>query len=159
MSATVPDPALPAGLQPLSAEEEALLRALGRMMQVLPRALNADLERDQRMSASEYTVLRHLSESANGLLRMSELAQSCSMSMSGITRLAAKLESLGYVERRKCPEDARGANCTLTEAGLAHLKQAWPAHLASVRRHIFAHLDGVDLAKLAIAMDGMAGEN
>nr|WP_296071947.1 MarR family transcriptional regulator [uncultured Actinoplanes sp.] len=159
MSATVPDPALPAGLQPLSPEEETLLRAFGRMMQVLPRVLNADLERDQRMSASEYTVLRHLSESENGLLRMSELAQSCNMSMSGMTRLVAKLESLGYVERKRCPEDARGSNCTLTEAGLTRLRKAWPDHLASVRRHIFDHLEGIDLTKLAIAMDGMATEN
>ena len=70
------------------------MRAFGRMMQVLPKTLNADLERDQRMSASEYTALRHLSESESGLLRMSELAQACDMSLSGMTRLTAKLESL-----------------------------------------------------------------
>ena len=57
MSATGPQ-------QPLSAEEEAVMRALGRLMLVLPRNLNADLEREQRMTASEYHVLRHLSSPA-----------------------------------------------------------------------------------------------
>jgi DNA-binding MarR family transcriptional regulator len=155
MSATA---ALPAGLTPLSREEEALMRAFGRMMQVLPKALNADLERDQRMSASEYTALRHLSESSSGQLRMSELAQACDMSLSGMTRLTAKLESLGYVKRIKCQEDARGWNAVLTEAGLARLEEAWPAHLASVRRRIFDHLEGIDLAKLAAALDSMANQ-
>jgi DNA-binding MarR family transcriptional regulator len=155
MSAT---PALPEGLTPLSGEEEALMRAFGRMMQVLPKTLNADLERDQRMSASEYTALRHLSESESGLLRMSELAQACDMSLSGMTRLTAKLESLGYVSRIKCQEDARGWNAVLTEAGMARLHEAWPAHLASVRRRIFDHLDGVDLLKLTAALDSMANE-
>jgi DNA-binding MarR family transcriptional regulator len=149
---------LPDGLSPLSAEEEAVMRALGRMMLVMPRALNADLEREQRMSASEYSVLRNLSESRCGLMRMSELAQACDMSLSGMTRLAAKLESLGYLKRIKCADDARGSNAVLTEKGLARLREAWPTHLASVRRHIFDHLSGLDLVRLAAAFDAIAGD-
>ena len=156
MSATSPDPALPAGLSPLSAEEEAVMRALGRMMLRLPRALNADLEQGQRMSASEYSVLRHLSESENRQMRMSELAQACDMSLSGMTRLAAKLESQGYVERVKCAEDARGWNAVLTERGLARLREAWPTHLASVRRHVFDHLGDLDLEALADVLNEIA---
>ena len=158
MSATSPDPALPAGLSPLSAEEEAVMRALGRMMLRLPRALNADLEQGQRMSASEYSVLRHLSESESGQMRMSELAQACDMSLSGMTRLAAKLESQGYVGRVKCAEDARGWNAVLTERGLARLREAWPTHLASVRRHVFDHLGDLDLKALADVLNEIAGD-
>lgn len=158
MSATTPQPDLPAGLSPLSAEEEAVMRALGRMMLVMPRALNADLERGQRMTASEYSVLRHLSESDCGRMRMSELAQACDMSLSGMTRLAAKLASLGYLERTRCVEDARGWNAALTARGLARLREAWPTHLASVRRRVFDHLDDVDLVRLAAAFDAIAGD-
>src|SRR3954454_10023677 len=99
MSATPPDE-----VRPLTAEEEAVMRALGRLMLVLPRSLNNDLERGQRMTASEYNVLRHLSESHCGRLRMSELALSCDMSLSGMTRLAAKLEAPGYLRRTTCPD-------------------------------------------------------
>jgi DNA-binding MarR family transcriptional regulator len=156
MSATSPDPVLPPGLTALSAQEETVMRALGRLLLVLPRAMNADLEAEQRMTASEYNVLRHLSEDPNRRMRMSELAQSCDMSLSGMTRLAAKLESLGYLNRVKCDEDARGWNAVLTDEGLARLREAWPTHLASVRRHIFDHLEGLDLDDLAAALNKMA---
>ena len=132
------------------------MRALGRMLLVLPRAMNADLETGQRMSLSEYSVLRHLSESPSGRMRMSELALACDMSLSGMTRLAAKLESLGYLNRVKCDEDARGWNAVLTGQGLDRLREAWPTHLASVRRHIFDHLGGLDLAELATALNKIA---
>ncbi|WP_239143743.1 MarR family winged helix-turn-helix transcriptional regulator [Actinoplanes philippinensis] len=144
---------------PLSPDEEAVMRALGRFLLVMPRALDADLMREQRMSASEYTVLRHLSETPGHLMRMSELATACDMSLSGMTRLAAKLESLGCLRRIRCEEDARGANAVLTEKGMERLREAWPTHLASVRRHIFDHLDGLDLHRLASAFDAMAAEH
>ncbi|WP_433298008.1 MarR family winged helix-turn-helix transcriptional regulator [Actinoplanes sp. CA-030573] len=151
MSATTPEE-----VTPLTAEEEAVMRALGRLMLVLPRALNADLEREQRMTASEYSVLRHLSESEGGLMRMSELAQACDMSLSGMTRLAAKLEGHGYIKRIKCDSDARGWNAVLTDTGLARLREAWPTHLESVRRHIFDHLGELDLPALARALNAAA---
>ncbi len=134
------------------------MRGLGRLLLVLPRAMNADLETEQRMSASEYNVLRHLSESGSGRMRMSELAQACDMSLSGMTRLAAKLESSGFLQRVKCDEDARGWNAVLTDRGLARLREAWPTHLASVRRHIFDHLGGLDLVQLATVLDKIAGD-
>jgi DNA-binding MarR family transcriptional regulator len=140
---------------PLSGEEEAVMRAMGRLMLVMPRMLDADLERDQRMSLSEYSVLRHLSEAEHHRMRMSELAAACDMSLSGMTRLAAKLESQGHLRRTPCERDARGFNAVLTEAGLARLQEAWPAHLASVRRRIFDHLESTDLPQLAKVLAAM----
>jgi len=154
MSATPPPSAAP--LLPLSPAEESVARAMGRLMQVLGRTLDADLEREQRMSLSEYNVLRHLSEHADRRMRMSELAAACDMSLSGMTRLAGRLESGGFLQRVPCPNDARGANAVLTDAGLARLEQAWPTHLASIRRHVFDHLDGMDLCTLARALNAMA---
>ena len=133
-----------------------MIRAFGRVIVVIPRALDADLEREQRMSLSEYTVLRILSESPGRRMRMSELASACDMSLSGMTRLVSKLESVRFVERLPCPSDARGFNAVLTDAGLARLEKAWPAHLASVRRHIMDHLDGIDLGVLAAALNKIA---
>ena len=148
----------PEGPIPLSPQEEAVMRALGRFLLVMPRALDADLMREQRMSASEYSVLRNLSEAPGQMLRMSELATACDMSLSGMTRLAAKLESLGHLRRIRCQEDARGANAVLTEKGLDRLREAWPTHLASVRRHIFDHLGEIDLDRLAAAFSAMAAD-
>jgi DNA-binding MarR family transcriptional regulator len=160
MSATPPaaGPSVPpsGASVPLSGEEEAVIRAFSRVMQVMPRALHTALEREQRMSLSEYTVLRMLSEAPDRKLRMSVLAAACDMSLSGMTRLVGKLESAGLLVRAPCPSDARGQNAVLTDAGLARLQQAWPTHLASVRRHVMDHLDDVDLGKLTKALEAMA---
>jgi DNA-binding MarR family transcriptional regulator len=147
----------PAAVVPLSPPEEAVIRALGRLILVMPRELDADLQHEQRMSLSEYSVLRHLSESEHGRMRMNELAAACDMSMSGMTRLAAKLEAQGHLRRIRCENDARGLNAVLTDDGLARLREAWPTHLRSVRRHIVDHLEGLDLCRLATALEAMAG--
>lgn len=153
---SAPPPAGPPAVLPLSPEEEAVVRALGRLLLLMPRVLDADLQDEQRMSLSEYSVLRHLSEAEQGLMRMSELAAACDMSLSGMTRLAAKLEAQGDLRRTRCERDARGLNAVLTDSGLARLRRAWPTHLASVRRHIVDHLDGLDLPQLARALEAMA---
>ena len=150
MSATPPRSST--DLSPLDGAEESVARELGRLMIILPRELDADLQRDKRMSLSEYSALRHLSEKPARRMRMSELAAACDMSLSGMTRLAGKLERDGLVQRVRCERDARGLEAVLTDAGLARLQEAWPAHLASVRRHVFDHLTEIDMCKLAAAL-------
>src|SRR5882757_8131764 len=109
-------------LHPLTPDEEALLRELGRVMIVLPRAIDADMMREQRLPLSEYTTLMHLSEAPHRLMRMSELAAVCNLSLSGMTRVVTPLETRGLIERVRCDKDGRGWNAVLTEAGLARLQ-------------------------------------
>ena len=149
--------ALTPGPEPLNGAEEAVIRSLARALTLLNRALDADLTREQRMSLSEYMVLRNLSEAPCRLMRMNELAGACDMSLSGMTRLVGKLAAHGFVVRVRCENDARGANAVLTDAGLARLEKAWPTHLASVRRHVFDHLGELDLCALARALQNVAG--
>lgn len=139
-------------LQPMSTDEEALVRELSRVMIALPRVVDADMMREQHMQLSEYTTLMFLSEAPHRLMRMSELAATGTLSLSGMTRIVTRLEKQGLVERVRCAEDARGWNAVLTDAGLARLEQAWPAHLASVRRHILDHVEGADLTQLISAL-------
>jgi DNA-binding MarR family transcriptional regulator len=94
----------------------------------------------------------HLSEAPHRLMRMSELAAVGNVSLSGMTRIVTRLEKQGLIERVRCDEDARGWNAVLTDAGLARLEQAWPAHLASARRHVFDHVEGTDLTQLIRAL-------
>lgn len=47
-----PDPTVPVP-QPLTADEEAVLRSLGRVVHALPRAVDADMIREQRLSLIE----------------------------------------------------------------------------------------------------------
>jgi len=108
------------------------------------------------MSHSEYTALMHLSESPSRRLRMSDLAGTANLSLSGMSRIVDRLEGQGFVHRERCGDDGRGWNAVLTDAGLERLHQAWPTHLASVRRHIFAHLKAVDVPAFTAALQRFA---
>ncbi|MEU4536576.1 MarR family transcriptional regulator [Streptosporangium sp. NPDC023825] len=139
-------------LQPLTPDEEALIRALPRLMYALPRAIDADMTREQQLPLIEWTALMRLSETPQKQMRMGELAVACELSLSGMTRVVTRLEGQGMIERVRCDNDARGWSAVLTAAGLARLERAWPSNLASVRRHFLDHLEGVDLARLARAL-------
>ncbi|MCK9928673.1 MarR family transcriptional regulator [Frankia sp. Mgl5] len=143
---------------PLSGEEEAFLRAFGRALLIVPRALDADLLREQHMSLNEYTALMLLSESPGLRLRMSDLAAACSLSISGMTRIVSRLQAQGLVRREQCPGDRRGWYAALTDSGLARLGAAWPTHVASVRRHVMDHLAEVDLPTVTAALQRFASD-
>ncbi|WP_432872210.1 MarR family winged helix-turn-helix transcriptional regulator [Microbispora rosea] len=151
---TTSQPVPPA--QPLTSEEEALIRALPRLIYALPRAIDADMVREHQMPLIEWIALMRLSEAPQRRMRMGELAVACELSLSGMTRIVSVLERQGLVDRVRCDDDARGFNAVLTDAGRARLEQAWPSNLASVRRHFLDHLEGVDLARLARAIQNVA---
>ncbi|MER6345169.1 MarR family winged helix-turn-helix transcriptional regulator [Streptomyces sp. NPDC001595] len=155
MPTAKPAPA-PAGRKPLTPEEEAVVRALPRLIHALPRAIDADMVREQQLPNTEYLALMHLSEAPGRQLRMSDLAEACEMSLSGTTRVVHRLESQGFVQRVRCAEDARGWNAALTDAGFRRLEEAWPTNLAAVRRYFLDHLAGLDLKKLAAALQKVA---
>jgi DNA-binding MarR family transcriptional regulator len=141
---------------PLTAAEEGFVRAFGRAMLSVPRAFDADLLREQGMSHSEYATLMHLSEAPGRRLRMGDLACAANLSLSGMTRIVDRLQGQGFVQRERHRGDGRGWNAVLTDAGLQRLRQAWPTHLASVRRHIFDHLDDVDVLAFTTALQRFA---
>jgi DNA-binding MarR family transcriptional regulator len=143
---------------PLNAQEEAFLRAFGRAILTVPRALDADLLREQGMAMSEYSALMFLSEAPGRRLRMGDLALAGALSLSGMSRIVDRLAGRGLVQRERCSSDARGWEAVLTEAGLEQLRQAWPTHLASVRRHVIDHVQSLDLPTLTAALQCFAAE-
>jgi DNA-binding MarR family transcriptional regulator len=145
-------------LVPLSPEEEAFVRAFARALLTVPRALDADLLREQRMSVNEYNTLMHLSEAPGRRLRMSDLAAASTLSLSGMTRIMNRLEDLGLVRRERCAFDGRSLEAVLTDAGLDRLRQAWPTHLNSVRQHVLDHVHAVDLPAITTALERFAAD-
>ena len=144
---------------PLSADEEDFFRAFMRAMVAVPRAFDADLLGEQGMSVSEYGVLMRLSEAPDRQMRMSDLAVASSLSVSGMTRIVARLEKQDLVRRERCVTDRRGWLAVLTDSGLERLRAAWPTHLASVRRHMMNDLSGLDLKSLTAAFRRFAAED
>jgi DNA-binding MarR family transcriptional regulator len=143
-------------VDPLSATEETFWRALMRIVLSLPHRLDVDLVRAVGITANEYTTMMCLSEAPNRELRMADLAGAAALSPSRMTRLVDDLQDRGLVAKRASSEDGRGNVAKLTPAGLAKLKLAWPAHLASVRERVFDHIDPSAIAKAAQALSEVA---
>ncbi|MEV7996676.1 MarR family transcriptional regulator [Streptomyces sp. NPDC086077] len=143
-------------IDPLNPDEEAFLRALGRVMTFLPRVVDADMLEEQEITGTEYMVMVHLSDAPHHQLSMSELAKACGLSISGMSRLVNRLEDQGLVRRARSPEDRRSLLVLLTPPGRTRLEQAWPTNLASVRRHVFSRLQGCDVAAAAEVLGRIA---
>ena len=73
------------------------------------------------VSPREYGVLYALSTAPHGV-RISELRNDVLLSQPGISRLIARLDAAGLVERVDDPEDGRACRIRLTEAG-AHAQR------------------------------------
>jgi DNA-binding MarR family transcriptional regulator len=151
---------------PLSPTEEALWRAVMRIVKVIPRQMDADLTRRSGLTASEYTTIMNLSEAPNRELRMADLASATGLSASRTTRLVDDLQSRGLVTKTVSSADARGNVARLAPRGMAKLKSAWPVHLESVRHHFLNHIDASAietvanaLSEVAVHLEEMAGES
>jgi len=96
-----------------------------------------DLQQDADMPFGYYDILVMLSETPGRAMRMSDLADSTQSSRSRLSHAVNRLEQLGWVERRSCPEDRRGQLAVLTDAGFAALAETAPHHVESVRTHLF----------------------
>jgi DNA-binding MarR family transcriptional regulator len=145
-----------ATVEPLSVTEETLWRAIMRIVKVIPRHLDTDLVRGAGLTASEYTTIMHLSEAPNRELRMADLASATDLSASRMTRLVDDLQSRGLVTKTASSSDARGNVAKLTPRGMAKVRSAWPAHLASVRRRFLDHIDPAALETVATALAEVA---
>jgi DNA-binding MarR family transcriptional regulator len=142
---------------PLNSDEDLVWRNLMRLVFLLPRTLGEDLQRTCGLSATQYSVLMHLSESPDQQLRMSDLAARVNLSPSRITRVIDQMTADGLVERRRETSDGRSTMAALTKQGVATLRRAWPHHLQSVRTLAFDHLSDKETETLGQILERLAG--
>jgi DNA-binding MarR family transcriptional regulator len=103
----------------------------------------------ERIPLSSFEVLLTLAEAPEGRLRMKDIAASLLISRSGLTRIVDDLERQGFVERRKCPTDARGFDAVLTDAGTKAYRRARKVHLTNLRREFLDKLTQEQLTTLS----------
>jgi DNA-binding MarR family transcriptional regulator len=118
--------------------------------------LDSRLRRDHQITVAEYDVLVQLGLSPKRTMRMGDLAEATLFSPSGLTRLCQRLEELGYLERSRCPDDARGMEATLTTAGRRKLAAAGRSHLADVAELFAAPLSAGEIRALGSGLDRLA---
>lgn len=135
----------------LSESEQRAWGGLLRVHRELVVQLDEELRREHGLPLTSYDVLVQLENAPDRQLRMSELADAVLLSRSGLTRLVERLERKRLLERRECPDDARGAFAVLTEDGANALAEARKTHLAGVRRRFLERFDDRELQRLGDA--------
>jgi len=124
----VADPGVARAGQP--PEVVSAWRALAASHAAVTAALERDLGERHGLGVSEFEVLERLAEDAEHKFRVQELAESVHLSQSALSRMIAKLEQHGLVQRSLCDLDRRGIYVCLTDAGRHRHAEALPTHRA-----------------------------
>jgi DNA-binding MarR family transcriptional regulator len=132
----------------LSPGELASWLSVVRLITRLPWAIDGQLQRDADLSMVEYMTMAMLAEAPEWTMRMSELAERTSTSLSRLSHLVKRLESRGYVRREPDPTDGRFTNAILLPPGMGKMQSAAPSHVAYVRRLVVDNLSAERLRRL-----------
>jgi len=142
------------------APSDAVIRAwahLVRAQGAVLTAVEAELKRAGFPPLAWYDVLLELSRAPREGLRPFELEHELLFAQYNLSRLLDRLEKAGLVERRHCPEDARGQIVAITDAGRALLRRMWPIYRAAIARHLGDKLSEPEAARLAALLGKLLG--
>jgi DNA-binding MarR family transcriptional regulator len=134
--------------QQLTTEESAAWVRLVALTELLPVALDAQLQRDDGITHFEYVALMALADAPDRTMRMTALAAQTNATLPRLSHVARRLEQRGLIERFPCPEDRRATNATITDAGLRLLIDAGPGHIGTVRELVIDALTPQQLEQL-----------
>jgi len=112
------------------------VRRLNRKMHGRIKPMHLDV------SVAQLTVLRLVAES--GPMRATDVAREIGLSASSVTGLVDRLESEGFIERRRSQEDRREVSVVLTDEARRMLDEAQDRIVNEVER-LFAPLSDEEL--------------
>lgn len=115
-------------------QESAAWLGLTAVFQLLPAALDRQLQRDSGITHFEFVVLSTLQLSPEPTMRMTALAEATVATLPRLSHVCGRLEKRGLIERSPCPEDRRATNARLTADGRRELIRSVPGHIATARR-------------------------
>jgi DNA-binding MarR family transcriptional regulator len=93
-------------------------------------ALEQELRQHHDLGVPEFEALERLAACSVGKCRGAELTEAVHLSQSAASRLVARMERDGLVERSLCEDDRRGIFIRLTEHGRQRYLEAVPTHRA-----------------------------
>ena len=95
--------------------------------------LDRELLNQHHISASDFEVLQQLYGAPKHTMRMHELGDNVHLTQSALSRLIARLERDGLVERCMCPDDRRSVMTSITPEGVESYRAAKPTQRAILR--------------------------
>ncbi len=133
---------------PLGDEKVALFGLLLETNARLSKDFGAELEAQCQVPLAWFDVLLQLRNSADGRLKMSQMADAIVHSTGGTTRLVDRLQEAGLVRREHCANDRRAIYVSITDAGNAKLEEALAVHVRYLDDNLAARLSDHERAQL-----------
>lgn len=96
-----------------------------------------------------YDVLHELAEAGEGGLRPFELTDRVLLAQYNVSRLLARLEGDGLVEKLSVADDGRGQTVRITSAGRDMRRRIWTVYGASIAALMGEKLSAAELKTLA----------
>ena len=137
----------------LTAEEERVWRRWLTLNARLSATLHRELQDDAGLSMPDYEVLVHLTDNAQGRVRVTDLARLLQWERSRVSHHVTRMERRRLVQRVECAADGRGAFVAITPQGRAAIEQAAPGHVNTVRRLVFDALSREEIDAFATIID------
>lgn len=135
----------------MSDEQLEIWASIATLLERLPTALDAQLQRDSGLTHFEHGILFALDSAPERRLRLSTLAAYASCTLSRLSRAVSRLESRGWVRREIDAADGRFTLGILTDEGHAKVLESTPAHHALVRQLVFDTLTPTQAKQLGSA--------
>jgi DNA-binding MarR family transcriptional regulator len=123
--------------------EEVAFEAWGLLLRVhatVTSGLDAALQREAGVTLSTYDLLAHVASARDRRIRLHDLEQRVFFSQSTVSRLAARLEREGLLERSVPACDRRSVEVRLTAAGAATFRSARAVAAGHLRRAFVGRL-------------------
>src|SRR3954453_14835448 len=139
----------------LDDDQQRTWRAWLTVSELLPRTLDAQLQRDAGIGHAAYVVLAMLSEAPGRCRRMSDLARRANQSQSRLSHTVARLEDRGWIRRERAAAGGGGNLAVLTEAGWEVVQKVAPGHVDAVREGMFGALTDEQTRLLGDALEAV----
>lgn len=125
--------------------------------QLLPAALDSQLQREAHLTHFEFMVLTALRFAPQSTLRMTALADATNATLTRLSHVCTRLEKRGIVERAPSADDRRATDIRLTGEGRRALITAMPGHIATARHLVIDALAPAQLDALADIAETITG--
>lgn len=137
-------------LSRMTAQQSAAWLALVGTAELLPAALDAQLQRDSAMTHYEFILLSALQR--QGAQRLSDLAAATNATLPRASKVVSRLQQRGLIEREESAEDRRSVRLTISKEGRRQLVLATPGHFETAHHLVLDRLTDEQLANLADAL-------
>ncbi len=135
----------------MNATESRAWIALITTAELLPTALDAQLQRDSSLTHYEFIVLNALQYEKE--MRLSDLAAATNATLPRASKVVSRMQQRGLLERLSDGADRRAVRIRMSSAGRRAFVHAMPSHLETVRELVLNRLSDDQLSALGDALE------